>query len=45
MIEMLFAPQFEEYKGEDLSNEIGDQWMLCYCDCPVECEQCKCEEG
>lgn len=41
--EMLFAPQFKEYKGEDLSEFIGDEFMSCWCDCPVECEECKCK--
>lgn len=35
---------FENYDGEDLSAEIGDQWQNCWCDCPVECEECKCKE-
>jgi hypothetical protein len=42
MTEMLFAPQFEEYQGEDFSDLIGDEWMSCWCDCPVECEECAC---
>ena len=45
MTEMLFAPQFEEYKGEDLSGEIGDEWMPCWCDCEAECIDCLCKMG
>lgn len=45
MTEMLFGKQFEEYDGEDLSESIGDQWMNCWCDCEVECEECSCKEG
>jgi hypothetical protein len=40
---MLFQPQFEEYKGEDLSELIGDEWMEIECDCKEECKECDCE--
>lgn len=40
---MLFEPQFEEYKGEDLSESIGDEWMEC--DCEAECIDCLCKMG
>lgn len=42
---MLFEPQYKKYEGEDRSELIGDEWMSCWCDCPVECEQCSCQEG
>lgn len=41
---MLFELMYEVYEGEDYSDLIGDEWMLCWCDCPVECERCKCKE-
>ena len=46
---MLFEPQYEEYKGEDLSDLIGDEWKEVVeesdaeCDCDSECEHCVCK--
>ena len=38
---MLFEKQFEEYKGEDLSEAIGNEWE---CDCESECDECPCKD-
>jgi hypothetical protein len=40
---MLFEKQFEEYKGEDLSELIGDEWKE-ECDCEEVCKECNCGE-
>lgn len=40
-----YETEFDNYDGEDLSGLIGDEWMTCWCDCPTECEVCKCQEG